>query len=195
MGITRIFTDISAERVSRILQQIEFDGGLAQQAPQSDGRVTIIAEFPDIRPPVAVPLPSTQESKWFEIAKQEIGVKEAIGGADNSRILEYHATTTLGAKSDSVHWCSSFVNFCITKAGLQGTNDALARSWKSWGREIPDFVPGCIVVMSRGTPPSGHVGFFAGRDGSRIVLLGGNQSDAVGFASFDPATVLARRLP
>ncbi|MGH8532800.1 MAG: hypothetical protein ACREV1_08795 [Gammaproteobacteria bacterium] len=52
MGITRIYTDISAARVRKILQEIEFDGGRAQQAPQSDGRVTIIAEFPDIRPAV-----------------------------------------------------------------------------------------------------------------------------------------------
>ena len=195
MGITRIYTDLSAERVRKILQEIEFARGRAQQVPQSDGGVTVIAEFPDIRPPVAVPLPSTQESKWFEIAKQEIGVKEAVGVADNSRILEYHATTKGEATSDSVPWCSAFVNFCITKAGFRGTNDALARSWMSWGREAPDFVPGCIVVMSRGAPPKGHVGFFAGKDGSRIVLLSGNQSDAVGFASYDPATVLARRLP
>jgi hypothetical protein len=35
----------------------------------------------------------------YEIARREIGQKEVRGG-ENPRILEYHATTTLGARED-----------------------------------------------------------------------------------------------
>ena len=97
---------------------------------------------------------------WMKIAKQELGQKEIPGADSNRRIEEYHKTTTLGSKTDSVPWCSSFVNFCITKNGLAETNSALARSWASWGKETSSFVPGCIVVLERGEPPKGHVGFF-----------------------------------
>jgi uncharacterized protein (TIGR02594 family) len=86
------------------------------------------------------------------------------------------------------------VNFCVTEAGVQGTRSKAARSWINWGREAGDFFPGCIVVLERGSPPKGHVGFFVGTEAGRIRLLGGNQSDRVSIASFDADKVLARRL-
>ena len=66
--------------------------------------------------------------KWLQIAIQEIGVTEILGKTHNHKILEYHATTTLNAKSDETPWCSSFVNYCVEKAGLLGTNKANAGS-------------------------------------------------------------------
>jgi hypothetical protein len=64
----------------------------------------------------------------------------------------------------------------------------------SWGVEAPDFVPGCIVVLKRGDPPKGHVGFYVGTEGGHIRLLGGNQGDKVSIASFPPDRVLGRRV-
>ena len=95
---------------------------------------------------------------------------------------------------NSVPWCSSFVNYCITKSGLQGTNSKQARSWAQWGA-ASDRRPGSIVVLERGNPPQGHVGFFVGPDDSRIRLLGGNQGDRVSIASYDAERVIAVRWP
>jgi uncharacterized protein (TIGR02594 family) len=124
------------------------------------------------------------------IAQAELGVTE--GG--NPRITEYFATTTLGPQPDSVPWCSAFVNFCVTRSGNSGTNSALARSWTNWGVNSDQLVPGCIVVIARGGPTTGHVGFYAGRDSKGdIQLLGGNQHDSVNISSFPRATILGQR--
>ena len=39
----------------------------------------------------------------------------------------------------------------------------------------------------------GHVGFFAGLDGAHVLLLAGNQGDAVTVAPFDRTRVLGVR--
>jgi uncharacterized protein (TIGR02594 family) len=137
---------------------------------------------------------ASSEFKWMQVARAELGQAEGGRGGSNPRIEAYHATTVGGVEPDSVPWCSSFVNFCIERAGFQGTRSKLARSWLEWGVEAADFVPGCIVVLNRGQPPRGHVGFYVGRESSRIRLLGGNQGDRVGIASYDVDRVIARRL-
>jgi uncharacterized protein (TIGR02594 family) len=131
----------------------------------------------------------------MRIARGEIGVAEVAGDGTNPRITEYHATTHGGPEPDSVPWCSSFVNFCITRAGLTGTQSKMARSWMTWGRDATAFVPGCVVVLQRGAAPKGHVGFCVEAQSGLVKLLGGNQTDAVTIATFDSSRVLARRLP
>ncbi len=45
----------------------------------------------------------TINAPWHDIAQVEMGVKEILGAnTNNQRILDYHATTTLGAKIESV---------------------------------------------------------------------------------------------
>lgn len=134
-----------------------------------------------------------QNFTWYEIARRELGVKELQGIADNPRIVEYHSTTTLRATDDEVPWCSSFVNWCVTKAGYKGTGSAAARSWAKWGVQIAKPVTGCIVVLTR--TGGGHVGFYEGGDESSVSLLGGNQDDAVNVRKFRTSRVLAYVLP
>lgn len=130
---------------------------------------------------------------WYEVARRELGVKELQGIADNPRIVEYHATTTLRATDDEVPWCSSFVNWCMFKAGYNGTRSAAARSWANWGVKIDKPVKGCVVVLTR--KGGGHVGFFDGEDESNIVLLGGNQDDAVNVRRFRKSRLLCYVMP
>jgi uncharacterized protein (TIGR02594 family) len=194
MPTTRVFTDVPPEQVAFVLQLIAFDGGTATQQPEPDGQVTIVATFPD--PPdarVARAAAQTPEAAWMKVARAELGVAEDPSGS-HPRIEAYHASTNGGAADDAVPWCSSFVNFCVEAAGQAGTRSKAARSWMDWGRDAGDFVPGCIVVLKRGSAPKGHVGFFAGFEAGRIKLLGGNQGDRVSVASFDVDRVLARRL-
>ena len=131
---------------------------------------------------------------WYKIAIQELGVKEVVGG-ENPRIIEYHSTTTLKADEDEVPWCSAFVNWCIIQAGLKGTNSAMARSWLKWGQEVKNPYKGCVVVVSRGVYPQGHVGFFVHEQNGLIGLLAGNQGDAVSISYFNKSKVLGFREP
>jgi uncharacterized protein (TIGR02594 family) len=215
MTIRRVITDIAPTDVPFILAMIAADGGtVVSQEPEPGGEITVVAEFPDRpapvaatraaatrrgpaaatapAPPAAAPVP---DAPWMAIARDEMGVAEVPGTGSNPRISEYHATTHGGPETDSVPWCSSFVNFCITQAGLTGTQSKMARSWMTWGRDAGAFVPGCIVVLQRGAAPRGHVGFCVEAVGGIVALLGGNQGNAVTISSFDASRVLARRLP
>jgi uncharacterized protein (TIGR02594 family) len=136
---------------------------------------------------------------WMEIARSKLGIHEIPGPRANAFIVECLRSTTIGApenRSDETPWCSAFVNWCITQAGLEGTNSAWARSWLDWGREPNDdeFEEGVIVILERG-PESGHVGFLVDWDDDRVKLLGGNQGDAVSEAWFPMDRVLGYRVP
>ncbi len=154
----------------------------------------------DVQPQAAEPepIPAGTQAPWYVLAERELGVKERKGVHNNNRILEYHRSTTLSddlARIDETPWCSSFVNWCVTQAGLAGTNSARARSWSKWGRKLRKPRPGCIVVLSRprAGPDAGHVGFYAGETATRIKLLGGNQSDSVNIASYPRSRLIGYR--
>lgn len=136
---------------------------------------------------------STANFTWYDIARRELGVKELQGIADHPRIVEYHATTTLRATDDEVPWCSSFVNWCVQRAGYVGTRSAAARSWAKWGTKIDNPVAGCIVVMTR--TGGGHVGFYEDGDAFNVHVLGGNQDDAVNVRKFRASRVLCYVMP
>jgi len=135
----------------------------------------------------------SQSFTWLAVAKQEVGVKERPGMADNPRIIQYHATTTLRATDDEVPWCSSFVNWCFAQRGYTGTRSAAARSWINWGARLDRPVLGCVVVMTR--TGGGHVGFYMGEDDSHVLVLGGNQDDAVNIRKYPKSRVIGYRLP
>lgn len=129
--------------------------------------------------------------KWLEIAEGEIGQHEVRGG-ENPRILLYHSTTTLKAKEDEIPWCSSFVNWCVTSAGIQGTNSAAAKSWLDWGVACEPKEGAICVIKSKaagsdhatGSASGYHVGFYLKEEEGRLSLLGGNQADSVKVSSF-----------
>lgn len=158
-------------------------------------------------PPVIEPtLPENVTAPWFRIAELELGVAELPGVRHNSRIVEYHSATSLRAQTDEVPWCSSFVNWCLTRAGKRGTNDARAISWLNWGRELSSPQAGAITIIHRdmrgrdratGSSSGNHVAFYVGGSGSAVRLLGGNQSDMVKYSNFHapPYEILGYRWP
>lgn len=130
---------------------------------------------------------------WYNVARKEIGVKELRGIADNPRVVEYHSATTLRATDDEIPWCSSFVNWCVSKAGYTPTRSAAAKSWLTWGQKIDKPVHGCIVVLTR--TGGGHVAFFESESEGLVKLLGGNQDDAVCQRTYPTSRVVAYVLP
>jgi uncharacterized protein (TIGR02594 family) len=128
--------------------------------------------------------------RWLEIAQNEVGQHEIAGGNHNARIIAYHASTSLKAKQDEVAWCASFVNWCLTQAGLKGTNSAAAASWASWGSACNARYGAVAVIYNAKAANSSlstsgnHVGFLVEETATHYKLLGGNQGDQVKVSSF-----------
>jgi uncharacterized protein (TIGR02594 family) len=140
----------------------------------------------------------TTLEKFLLKALAEYGTYEFSGAKHNSRILEYHATTTLKATTDEIAWCSSFVNWVVQGCGLVPTESAAARSWMYWGKATEKPVFGCIVVLdrrSKDNPNAAHVGFFIRELGVNIFVLGGNQGNSVSIYVYPKSRVLGYRVP
>ena len=134
---------------------------------------------------------------WLRVARAEIGVRNHPAGSSNPRITAYHAGTNIAGYDDKANWCSSFVQWTLARVGIAGTGSALARSWLAWGEPLDEPRVGCIAVLWREDPQSwkGHVGFFLRFEGDDVVLLGGNQLEAVREHRYPRGQVLAWRWP
>lgn len=134
--------------------------------------------------------------RWMQYAFADYGTEEVAGPKANARIVEYHQHTSLKAGSDEVPWCAAFVCAMLEKAGFKSTRKANAKSYLTFGEELPGPKVGAIAVLNRGTDPaSGHVGFVVGFNSNSVYLLGGNQSNMVRVSSFQRWRVLQYRWP
>lgn len=135
---------------------------------------------------------------WFKIALQFLGVREAPGAA-NSNVIMGWAKAVGGAilgivyPGDATPWCGLFVANAIRAAGLMPPKIAVrAKAWATWGVPCRPC-EGAILVFER--PGGGHVGFYAGENETKYLVLGGNQGDAVSKAWFDKTRCIAVRWP
>lgn len=129
----------------------------------------------------------------MRIAGKALGLNE---NQQNAALKDYLATGGQNIDPATRAWCADFVNATLGQAGIKGTGSGMARSFLDWGQEVDQPQVGDVAVFTRGDPsgPYGHVGFFAGYnpDGT-IKLLGGNQGDAVSYASYSPDDLLGFR--
>lgn len=137
---------------------------------------------------------------WLKLAQDEMGVEEIDGSEANPRIMEYFATCGgTWAKDDATPWCGAFTGYAMATAGQSLPKEPLrARSWLAWGTAIDKPVLGCVVILKRGNNPTqGHVGFFmqATKDGTGVLVLGGNQGNRVSIQRFKTDDVLGYRMP
>jgi uncharacterized protein (TIGR02594 family) len=135
------------------------------------------------------------DPEWLNLAHKEIGTKEAPGFANNPIVQKYYVDAGAGKLPDSVPWCAAFVGAMLKRAGVSPSGFLMARSYMKWGRGLQTPKRGCVVVLSRGAPPSGHVGFFLRDNGRSIRVLGGNQSDAVNIRDFPKSKLVGYRWP
>ncbi|MCL1415701.1 TIGR02594 family protein, partial [Escherichia coli] len=64
----------------------------------------------------------------------------------------------------------------------------------NWGVELREPAYGCVVVFSR--DGGGHVGFVVGQhQNGDLMVLGGNQSDAINIRAFSRSRVTGYRWP
>ena len=137
-----------------------------------------------------------QQPSWMAEAWRELGQSELPGSADNPRIVAMFDELGHPDQSDETAWCAAFVGACLERAGISSTRSLRARSYLEWGVAADNPQAGAIVVLRRGSDPTlGHVGFLIGTTDAAIIVLGGNQSNAVTVATFDRDLVLGFRIP
>lgn len=137
-----------------------------------------------------------QKPPWIAEAEKYIGTREIRGPRHEPRILAWwRAIFRGGIRDDETPWCSAFVGAMMEFSGIRSTRFESARSWESWGKALQFPVYGCVAVFTR-PGGGGHVGFVVGRDMSgNLLILGGNQGDAVSIMAFSPRRVVAYRWP
>jgi uncharacterized protein (TIGR02594 family) len=69
-----------------------------------------------------------------------------------------------------------------------------AKDWLNWGQSLNKPCVGCVVIFER--EGGGHVGFVVGQDANKnLMVLGGNQGDAVKVSPFNLTRVIGYRWP
>ena len=138
----------------------------------------------------------------YSIAQRFVGVREVRGKVANPLILAMLKLDDEWPENDEVPWCSAFLNFVAWLLRLPRSKSLAARSWLLVGTPVPpgEARPGFdVVILSRTAAgpevidAPGHAGFFAGYAGNQIVLLGGNQGDAVSLGYFPAGRILGIR--
>ena len=148
-------------------------------------------------------LPFAEKSLAFDIAQRFIGVAEVGGQVENPMIMAMLKLDNSWPEHDEVPWCSAFVNYICWLLRLPRSKSLRARSWLQIGAGIhlDAAVRGDVVVLKRGKnapgpeviEAPGHVGFYAGRFGNFVEVLGGNQSDTVKVSKYPAKDVLSVR--
>lgn len=135
------------------------------------------------------------EPHWLRTARDDLGLRELPGAPTEPRIARW--LTDLGAwwRDDATPWCGTACAAWMRKSDIAIPQHWYrAKGWLDWGESLPAPVVGAVVVFGR--EGGGHVGLVVGRDLSgRLLVLGGNQGDAVSIVPFDPARVLGYRWP
>ena len=147
------------------------------------------------------PIPVTA----YSLAERFVGLRELAEG-DNPLIQYAHSLCGFGPNEpDETAWCSAFINFVAWTLRLPRSKSAMARSWLKVGTpiDLKDAIPAFdVVVFWRGKPDAatGHVGLYAGVEGETlagdprdVLVLGGNQGDAVSIAHYPAERLLGVR--
>ena len=138
-----------------------------------------------------------EQPAWMTAAWAELGQREIRGAGDNAHIRAFFRE--LGqppSLHDEVAWCAAFVGACLERAGEASTRSLMARSYLRWGEKIERGRYGALAVLARGSDPgAGHIGFLVGEMPGHVVLLGGNQGDAVSVAAYPRTRLLGFRWP
>jgi len=135
------------------------------------------------------------EPKWLAEARHYIGEKEVKGAKHNPLIVQMFKDIKRGGiKDDETPWCAAFVGAVLERVGIKSTRFESAKSYIDWGIKLQRPMLGCIAVFTR--DGGGHVGFVVGNaPNSDLMVLGGNQSDAVNIRSFSRHRVTAYLWP
>ncbi len=182
VGGPQKWTDLMDRRKALNVAERAFEA-LKVEEPEEAGGIVTTELTPDYQSMSLDALNSAQEKLgWSETDSTD-------------KLTDFLKNDGQGIKPKETAWCAAFVNSTLEESGLNGTGALNARSFLNWGTEVSDPQEGDIVVLSRGTSGwEGHVGFFKGYDDKgNILILGGNQGDAVSIKSYAKDRLLGFR--
>lgn len=135
------------------------------------------------------------DPKWIALARSMIGVTETPGPDSNPEVVQMFKDIKRGGiKDDATPWCAAFVGAMLERSGIKSSRFESAKSYLGWGDDLEGPMYGCVVVFTR--EGGGHVGFVVGRDDEgHLMVLGGNQGDAVNIKAFKLDRVSGYRWP
>jgi len=135
------------------------------------------------------------EPSWITEARKYIGLAETKGGKHSPDIVQFWKDIKRGGiKDDETPWCAAFVGAMLERCNVKSSRFESAKSYLQWGRLLAQPVLGCVVVFTR--KGGGHVGFCVGKDAAgNLLILGGNQGDAVNIKAFPVSRVSGYRWP
>ena len=153
----------------------------------------------------------------YDLAERYIGTRETAGAASTPVVQAMLNLDASWVEDDETPWCSAFTNWIAWHLRLPRSKSLAARSWLSVGRPVTDYLQARrgfdVVILKRGggeqpgpdvLKAPGHVGFFSAWDGpidlsrsiqppKTVLLLGGNQGNAVTLAPFPADRILGIR--
>lgn len=138
---------------------------------------------------------TSNDIPWLAEARQHIGLREIPGAPTAPTIQRWLSTLGAWWTDDETPWCGVAVAAWMQSADIKPPpNWFRARAWLDFGMPLIDPVVGCVVVFGR--EGGGHVGLVTGVDQrGRLLVLGGNQGNAVSEAPFERERVLGYRWP
>lgn len=142
---------------------------------------------------------TTADPAWLAQARKYLGQKERKGPHHNPHILKWWKNIGAPFNDDETPWCGAFVGGVLAETGIKPViGGASARAWLKLPVKIDKPAVGAVVVFWRGSKrgASGHVGFVVGKDQrGNLMVLGGNQGDAVTIKPFGKDRILGYRWP
>lgn len=129
-------------------------------------------------------------------ARGHLGVEEWVGAKTSNPAVEaFFSQAGYPGLTDDVPWCAAFVGATLAECGILPSGSLMARSYAKWGQAVStrDAQPGDVVVLERGQPPQGHVGFFLTWEGSGVRLISGNDHNKVAEGIYKVEHVVAVR--
>jgi uncharacterized protein (TIGR02594 family) len=135
------------------------------------------------------------DPSWVVEGRRHIGLAEIVGPKHNNVIVSWLDKLNAWWRDDETPWCGVFVAHCIKTANCPLPRFWMrAKDWLNWGTKLDYPMPGCVVVFSR--DGGGHVGFVVGQDErGNLMVLGGNQGNAVNIRPFSMSRVVGFRWP
>ena len=134
------------------------------------------------------------ELPHIKVARSYIGLSE-IKASNRHPTIDAWAKTLSGKWLLGQPWCGTFGAQVFKEAGLEHKIPKeffRAKAWENAGTKLDKPAYGCVVTFTR--DGGGHVGFVVGKTKTGMLkVLGGNQSNAVNIADFDPKRVTAYR--
>lgn len=134
-----------------------------------------------------------KELDWIKSAREKIGIREIKGAKHSPKIIQWLKNLRSAWKDDETPWCGTYVAECLRDAGIRYPSTWYrARDYLNMPVKLNQPAYGCIVVFER--KGGGHVGFCVGKDkAGNLMILGGNQGDAVNIKPFSKDRVLGYR--